>query len=191
MGRLIAISGGIGSGKSVVSAIVGRLGYRVYDCDSRAKRLMDEDKSILQRLAADIDADAVADGRIDRRRLASVVFGDAGKLARLNEIVHGAVRADLALWVANGRCEPLFVETAILYQSGLDRMVDEVWDVTAPEALRVVRVMKRNGLTAAEVEARIESQTVDVDKPHANVHKIVNDGESALLPQIERLLGLC
>lgn len=190
MRRLIAISGGIGCGKSVVSTILCRLGYLVYDCDTRAKLLMDSSREIMDRLVNEIHESVVVDGRIDRKRLSQLVFSDADKLARLNSIVHGEVKADLSRWAdRHSGDNTLFVETAILYQSGLDKMVDEVWEVVAPLALRIERVMGRNGCTAAEVESRIASQTVDVESPHASVHKIVNDGSTPILPRVEALIG--
>lgn len=188
-GMLIALTGGIGSGKSVVRRIVGCLGYPVYDCDSRAKLLMDASSEIRSRIAGEIDACAVdAAGNIDRRRLAASVFADAHKLERLNTIVHAEVLADIRRW----RSEIVgtaFVETAILYQSGLHRLVDEVWEVTAPRELRIERVMARNRVTAAEVEARMESQQYVPERIHPCTRVIVNDGTRAVLPQIIGLLG--
>lgn len=190
MGRLIAISGGIGCGKSVVSAILDRLGYHVYDCDTRAKLLMDSSREIMNRLVNEIHESVVVDGHIDRKRLSQLVFSDADKLARLNSIVHGEVKTDLSRWADRHSDDSLlFVETAILYQSGLDKMVDEVWEVVAPLALRIERVMSRNGCSAAEVESRIASQVVDAESPRGEVHKIVNDGFTPLLPRVEALIG--
>ena len=129
MKTLTAITGGIGSGKSVVSRVLRILGYPVYDCDSAAKSLMDADEEIKRRLIDEIDSLAVVDGVIDRRRIAEVVFADAEKLAALNAIVHAAVREDIASWVFSQDSDRLFVETAILYESGLNRMVDAEWRV--------------------------------------------------------------
>ena len=188
-GCLIAIAGGIGSGKSVVSRVLAAMGYAVYDCDSRAKALMDVSERIKSLLAERISPAVItAEGEIDRRVLASIVFSDSDRLGVLNEIVHAEVRADLAEWAA-GR--PLaFVETAILYESGLDAMVDEVWMVDAPKEMRVERVMKRSSMSAAEVEARIESQLAFTpSKLHPKTHLIVNDNFRAVLPQVERLLS--
>ena len=188
MGTLTAISGGIGCGKSVVARIVSVLGYPVYDCDSRARALMDSDSAIKARIAREVCADAItADGSIDRKALAAAVFADENKLVKLNDIVHGAVKQDLLRWRDAVGDSDAFVETAILYESGLDRMVDRVGLVTAPEDLRIRRVMRRNGLDAAEVRARIEAQArTKVPEPHRNVITIVNDGVTPLLPQILR-----
>lgn len=186
--RLIAITGGIGAGKSVVARMLRAIGYDVYDCDSRAKQLMDADAGIKQAVADRICRDAIRpDGSIDRKRLADVVFNDSGKLDCLNRIVHKAVRDDILLWAAN---KPVaFVETAILYQSGIDRMVDEVWEVTAPKEIRILRAMARNGSQRSDVEARINAQenfkSVYV---HPNVRLLINDGDLPILPRLEQLI---
>lgn len=186
--KLIAITGGIGCGKSVVSTVLKAMGYYVYDTDSRASLLMDEDSAIHARLVAEIHERAVVDGQIDRRLIASVVFSDASKLAALNAIVHANVLADLRNWCVehSARCDKLFVECAIPYESGLHRMVDEMWEVTAPHAVRVRRVMMRGaGMSEAEVLGRIKAQeSTVVTERHAHVSIITNDDVTPVLPQI-------
>lgn len=188
MGRLIAIFGGIGSGKSVVSHVLSTMGYDVYDCDQNAKILMDNDCIIKQRLKSEINTIVVDElGTIDRNALAEIVFNDADMLRRLNTIVHEGVRKDLLNWCNNKTIS--FVETAILYQSGIDKLVDEAWEVIAPEDLRIARVMKRSSLLPDQIKARIESQNSFIpDQSHKNVKTIVNDGFEAILPQINSLL---
>ena len=188
--RLIAITGGIGAGKSVVSNVLRALGYKVYDSDSEAKRLMDTSEDIKNDLSTFIDKNVVDDnGTIDRKKLADIVFNDADKLLLLNKIVHAAVRDDIREFTHQSQQYPVFVETAILYQSEIDRMVDAVWDVTAPVDVRICRVMKRNSLTAEQVKARIESQQFTPENPHPNLTIIINDDKTAVLPQIERLIA--
>lgn len=188
--RLTAVTGGIGSGKSVVSRVLRVMGYDVYDCDREARRLMDGDDAIKSRIASEISADAIcADGSIDRQRLAAIVFADAAMLGRLNGMVHAAVRDDLAVWAARHvGGDRLFVETAILYQSGIDAMVDDVWEVDAPEDVRVERVMARNSCMRREVLDRIRAQRFTPAHRHPSVTVLVNDGREALLPQIAALL---
>ena len=184
--KITAITGGIGSGKSVVSEMLRTMGYPVYDCDSRAKVFMDGDEEIKQAIATQICGDAIdADGNIDRKRLGAVVFADAILLELLNSIVHGAVRADFRRWAESAGVERVWLETALLYESRLDRLVDDVWEVSAPEELKIKRVMRRNSMTAEQVKARIEAQqrTAHPEK-HPCVNLIVNDDVQPLLPQV-------
>lgn len=186
---LIAIVGGIGSGKSVVSKVVRTMGYEVYDCDSRAKMLMDASEIIKKRIADEIHNSCVVDGAIDRKLLAKIVFDSSESLSKLNDIVHSAVRDDLAKWVKESRSDIKFVETAILYQSGLDKMVDMVWEIDAPLDLRVERVMSRNSISREEVLARITAQeSYEPASQHQSVTHIINDGDIPVLPQVEHLI---
>lgn len=187
--RLIAITGGIGSGKSVISDILRAMGHKVYDCDTRAKALMDTDESIKDDLINLISIDAVrSDRTIDRKLLSEIVFNDPDALSRLNSIVHKAVRADLRRWRDTSSDKTVWVETAILYASRLDREVDEVWEVTAPTELRVQRVMKRNSMSREQVLARISSQSTTAAQLHPLTKSIINDGVEPVLPQILSLL---
>lgn len=187
--KLIAISGGIGAGKTIVSQIVKAMGYPVYDCDSEAKRLMDSSDAIKRRIREEIHEMAIdSDNNIDRRLLAEIVFNDSEKLSLLNSIVHKSVKDDIATFTHLTISPLIFIETAILYQSGIDRMVDGVWEVTAPENIRIERVIKRNNCTPENVADRIRSQQFIPERPHPCTNIIINDNTTALLPQIERLI---
>lgn len=188
--KLIAITGGIGSGKSVVSQILRKLGYQVYDSDTEARRLMDDSVAIKKEISNKINPSVInEDGSINRKALSNIVFNDSQKLGTLNHIVHSAVRNDLQLYVKRCKNTIVFVETAILYQSEIDRMVDEVWDITAPDDIRINRVINRNSLTAEEVKKRIKSQEFTPEKLHEQTKVIINDDKTAILPQIENLLA--
>lgn len=190
--RIIAITGGIGSGKSVVSKVLESMGYPVYDCDRNAKALMDEDSEIKSRLKAEIHNGAVDDnGNIDRPFLSSIVFNARDKLKILNSIVHAAVKKDIRRWIEKHNKEKiLFVETAILFESGLDTEVNEVWKVTAPMDLRIIRVCERNGVSSEHVKARIASQMSEEMRQHSKTSLIVNDGKVSLLKQINSNLTI-
>ena len=172
MQKIIAITGGIGSGKSVVSSILRNMGYNVYDSDIEARILMDN-----------------CNGLIDRKKLSEIVFSDTGKLRDLNHIVHGAVIKHFIEWVKNNGDPVIFIETAILYESGLDKYVNDIWEVNAPEHIRIQRVMKRNHMPEAEVKRRIDVQSKHGDKVDQRKHQIINNNdEAALIPQILYLL---
>lgn len=183
----IAITGGIGSGKSVISTMLRIMGYRVYDSDSEAKLLMDSSADIKARIATEISASAITpDGSIDRTALGKCVFTDTKALETLNHIVHTAVRNHFNTWRKG--MEIAFIETAIPYQSQIDRMVDEIWEVTAPDQIRISRVMKRNGLSAEQVQARIDAQRYTPAAPHPCIRTIVNSMSEPVLPQLISLL---
>lgn len=189
--RLIAITGGIGSGKSVVARMVQVMGYEVYDCDSRAKGLMTGDAQVKKALIEAFGSEIyLLDGSINREHLSALAFSDSTTLARLNAIVHPATARDMQRWgqeQARLGADIAFVETALLRTAGLDRVVDDVWHVTAPDEVRIQRVMARNGLSREQVQARIASQSLE-DSIAAGEQVIVNDNEQALLPQVMLLL---
>ena len=189
--KLIAITGGIGSGKSVVSRLVKVMGYEVYDCDSRAKALMTEDSMVRQQLAEAFGEETyLNDGSLNRAHLSAAAFGDPTALSRLNAIVHPATATDLISWAdeqADAGATVAFVETALLRTSGLDRVVDEVWHVTASDQVRIDRVMARSGLTADQVKERMAAQR-DEEAPADGEQVLVNDNVTALLPQVIKLL---
>lgn len=186
--KVVGITGGIGAGKSMVCNILSLLGYPVYDCDSRAKLIMDEDISIKKALVHHVTPDAVdSHGNIDRKAISEVVFKNHIKLKELNSIVHGAVREDIKKWLENNDGIS-FVETAILYESGVDKMVDEVWEVTAPDDVRIERVCRRNNLSIEDVISRIESQKNSAYVRHEKIKLIVNDYHHSLLLQINECL---
>lgn len=188
MAELIAITGGIGCGKSIVSLILKEMGYEVYDCDWKAKYLMDNSPTIKDCLKSTFGNDIIIDGTINRVKLANIVFNNKEKLVKLNNIVHSSVKEDLISWkLENSHKKLLFVETAILYQSGLDSIVDEVWEVNAPLEIRIERVMKRNNISRQDVLSRIESQKYEILAQADYI--ITNDDKVAILPQLVTILG--
>ena len=189
--RLIAISGGIGSGKSVVAHLLQVMGYQVYDCDSRAKSLMTESEEVRRQLIEAFGNETyLADGTLNRQHLSAVAFADEQTLNRLNAIVHPATAQDMRMWADKRAAEgdqAAFVETALLRTAGIDRMVDDVWHVTAPEEVRIGRVMARSGLTALQVRDRMAAQNAE-ERIAEGEQVIVNDDVTAILPQVLRLL---
>ena len=191
--EVIGITGGIGAGKSVVSRILRLKGYPVYDCDSEARSLMESSEEILVALQGRFGEECILEcGGLNRGYIASRVFNDAEELTWLNALVHGAVREDVRDWVeahASAGKEILFVESAILYTSGLDKMCDRIWLVTAPEELRLERAMQRGGASEEDLRRRIESQRMEFDSlPAGKVSEIENSCTS-LLDRVEELLA--
>lgn len=191
--NVIAITGGIGSGKTLISKILLSLGYCIYNCDVMAKTIMDNNNSIKIALVKDIDKSVInSDNSINRKRLAEIVFNDPLKLEQLNKIVHKFVKDDIKNWIIANKLKnnkkPIFIETAILYQSGIDKLVNEVWEVVASEETRINRVIKRNGISRNEIKSRISSQQFEPSQKHYNTKIINNDLNYPVLAQIMALL---
>lgn len=183
----IGITGGIGSGKSIVSQVLRIMQHPVYDTDSQAKMLMDT-PALRQALVAQWGNDIILpNGEINRPRLSQIVFNNPQELSRLNNIVHPAVRNHYAQWVGEQHSPVVFVESAILHQARMDTTLHQVWVVEADRETRIRRVMLRNNLQRHDVEARIASQH---DTPIDNrTHIITNNDREAILPQIHTLLN--
>ena len=186
--RRIGITGGIGSGKSVVSRLLRIMGYSVYDTDSEAKRLMESSLEVVQKLSECFGRDIYHNGRLNRGLLSSRVFGESDKIVLLNSIVHPVVRFDFYRWSESLNVEICFVESAILYESRFDELVDEVWTVTAPEELRIGRVRQRSGLTEEEIKKRMAAQLSEEEKQRRAAHIIWNDGNVSVIHRVLSLL---
>lgn len=190
--KLTGLTGGIGTGKSTVARILRLRGYEVYDCDLEAKRLMDESTEVRRSLRDRWGEEIYSpEGKLDRRKVAGYVFADCREKAWLDRLVHGLVRDDVKRWAdthTDYRHDTVFVESAILFTSGLADMCQEVWEVTAPLDIRVERVMKRSGLTREQALARIEAQKEE-QKICQSRHtlQIDNDGTTPLLDAIPEI----
>ena len=187
--RLIAITGGIGSGKSVVSHLLEVLGYRVYNCDSRAKALMEEDSEIVRSLTELFGSKIYEQGKLCRQDLAERVFHDTDAREFVNSVVHKAVKEDM-LRCSNepAKGDVLFVETAIPFVSGIDKMSYQLWQVHAPQEVRIKRAMSRSQLSYDDVVGRIEAQR---DECRITEHTVLinNDNVQAIIPQVIHALS--
>ena len=193
---IIGITGGIGSGKSVIAKQLREMGYAVYDTDSEAKRLIVEDAAVRKQMIQLFGSDVYKDGIYQTAFVAQRVFTDKSLLAQLNAIVHPAVRADILRWATMqdslsfrkglgvGLC---FVECAILYQAGFDALCDKVVAVTAPEDIRLKRVIARDHSTMDKVRARMRAQNAEQDLLRADI-VVNNDGQTPLSTLCEQIL---
>ena len=157
----VAICGGIGSGKSTICQMFAERGVAVYDSDSRAKELMNESAELREALVAAFGEECYEGNSLNRSYLASKVFGSEEQLAKLNSIVHPAVKTDFLAWAEEQEGDYCILETAILFESGFDALVDKKVAVLAPQPLRVMRAMERDGASKEQVEARIKAQMSD------------------------------
>lgn len=184
--RLTGITGGIGSGKSVVCRILRLNGYPVYDCDSEARRLMETEEEVIESLTDLLGKDIYLSGnRLDRKLMADILFADKRLLDEVNMIVHSAVRRDLLKYVERQTDRHVFCESAILASSGIAEYCTDVWLVDAPTEVRIARVEQRSRLSADEIFRRMKAQEKEFNiLTGLEVMHIHNDGTSAILPQI-------
>ncbi|MCM1377656.1 MAG: dephospho-CoA kinase [Clostridium sp.] len=192
--QFIGITGGIGAGKSLVSRILRLKGFGVYDCDSRAKSLMDTDREILDSLFNRFGRDVVDPNlrSINRRALARIVFATEEERLWLNALVHKAVKDDIVNWGLESSLN-IFVESAILCESHLTDICREVWLVDAPEDLRLSRALARNPeADSDDIRRRIEAQRSEqreLRKLPIPLYIIQNDGMKPILTEIDSLLA--
>ncbi len=157
----VAVCGGIGSGKSTVCQMFAERGVALYDSDSRAKALMNESEELRKALVAEFGEECYTGGELNRPYLASRVFGSEEQLAKLNSIVHPAVKADFLRWAEEQEGDFCILESAILFESGFDAVVDKTVAVLAPLPLRIERAMQRDGASREQIETRVKAQMSD------------------------------
>ncbi len=179
----IALTGGIGSGKSFVCRLLEERGIAIYDCDAAAKRLMRHDEALKERLMQLVGQDLYVDGRLDKARMARFMLQNEAHTAQVNAIVHPAVGDD---FMASGY---EWMECAILFESGFDRYVDRVVCVAAPQEVRIARVMARDNLPREKVLQWMEKQWPQEEVARRSHFVIVNDGKEPLNQQIDSLLA--
>ena len=180
-----AITGSIGSGKSVVSRMMNVLGVPVYDCDVNAKRLMTDDEFIVSELKRMFGDECYEDdGTLNRQYIASRIFTDKENIKRVNSLVHPVVKRDFEEWAARQESSVVAVETAILYESGMIEAVDKVLVVWADRETAISRTMQRSGMNRIQVENRMNNQMSVDDLLLMSDYSLYNDGDEPLMPRV-------
>ena len=154
----VGLCGGIGSGKSTAARLFSSLGVPVYVADDRAKSLMVSSTELISQISAAFGAECYTDGKLNRSYLAAQVFSDNAKLKLLNSIVHPAVCRDFVRWAEEQSAEYVVVESAILFESGLDKVVDASVAVVVDSNVALERAMARDGASREAIEARMAVQ---------------------------------
>ena len=184
----VAVTGGIGSGKSTACALFAGHGVGVYDSDSAARRLMNESSTLRSGITALFGGRAYEGGRLNRPYLASVVFSDAAARERLNALVHPAVMADFDEWCRRREDNPYVIfESAILYEAGLAAGFDCVVAVVAPLNLRIERTCRRDSTDPAAVERRMAAQMSDDELAARADYTVVNIERGSLADDVAAL----
>lgn len=183
----VGITGGIGSGKSTVCRLFAARGVAVYDCDAAAKRLMAEDEALKGAIVARFGEACYCDGVLNRSYLAEQIFGSDEAREALNGLVHPAVIADFERWAEEQAGEYVVLESAILFEAGLEKHLDCVVAILAPKPLRLERAMKRDDAQREQIEARMATQ-LDDDTLCAKADlSLVNIFEEELEQQVQEL----
>lgn len=180
----VGLTGGIGSGKTTAARMLEVLGAPIFYSDTEGKRILDADPAVRNAVGSAFGVELYASGTVDRKALAAIVFNDKEALARLNAIVHPAVRAAFAAWRAQQNAPYVVNEAAVMIESGTYRNMDRLVVVTAPETLRVQRVMQRDGVEREQVLARMRNQMDDAERLSYAQHVLVNDDTRLLTPQV-------
>ena len=173
---IVGITGGIGSGKSTVARALVQRGYTVYDCDQEAKRIIAENPNVQQKIIALLGEEAFVDGNYNTSYVAKRVFADPDLLEKLNNIVHPEVALDILAK------QPDFIESAILYESGMNALCEKIIVVDAPEEIRLARTIARDYQGEAtpdninKVRARIHAQGAYDIQTLLPVLHLTNDG---------------
>jgi len=185
----IGITGGIGSGKSLVSQVIQTLGYPVFNSDDAAKIIANEDPAVVKGLTDLFGSEVYTSNGLNRPFLAQKIFNNDALREQVNSIIHPRVRAAFDAFCLESSSPLIFNEAAILIETGASKKMDRLVLVTAPEAIRIDRVVLRDGVSIEEVQQRMSKQWNDADKRKFADVEIVNDGTTPLLRQIEKTLA--
>lgn len=186
---VIGITGGIGSGKSTLSLELAKRGYTVYDCDREAKRIVAQDPVVQRKIMDLLGEESFVNGIYNTAYVAQKVFGNKVLLAQLNAIIHPAVKEDICQRSRLSAESVLFLESAILFESGFDTLCDRIIVIDAPEEIRIARVIARDYHSDAspanieKVRARIRTQ-----RHHEGDLTIINDGQHPISELAEEII---
>lgn len=189
MKKRIGITGGIGSGKSVVSALLRIVGVPVYDADSASKSLLNTDEALMASLKSLLGDDIYQGKTLDKKRMAALIFSDKDLLAKANALIHPAVIADFERWAERSAAPVVACESALVFEAKMDKLFDAVLMVYSPEEVRIRRAVARDGATEEQVRARIKNQMSDERKRDLSDFVLLNDGEHAIIPQLRTILA--
>jgi dephospho-CoA kinase len=180
----IGITGGIGSGKSMVAKVFEHLGIPVYNADTAAKSLMENDPALRASITELFGPEAYLNGTLNRSYISSLVFKDRSKLEALNALVHPATIKYGKDWMSLQTPPYAIKEAALIFESGTQNELDYVIGVYAPQALRIHRVMQRDNLTREQVLQRMANQIEESIKMRLCDFVVVNDDQQLVLPQV-------
>ena len=185
--KKVGLTGGIGSGKSTVANIFKTLGIPVFDADSEAKKIMEQDATVVAAVTAKFGAAAYTHGKLNRTYIANIVFNNAYQLQVLNAITHPATINAFTVWATQQTAPYIIKEAALLFEAGTVNGLKMIIGVTTPQVLRIQRVMQRDGITREAVLTRMDKQISDTIKMRLCDYVITNNEQELLIPQVLKI----
>jgi len=179
----VGLTGGIGSGKTLISEVFVRLGIPVFEADTEAKIILNSDKEVIAQVKAHFGDIYTKEG-VDKQKLASLIFNNKEALTTINSIIHPKVRKHFHSWVEKQKGKYIIEEAAILFESNAHKELDFTINVHADELMRINRVVKRDHTTPEAVKNRMKNQLSDAERIKLADYTIFNNGDNMLLPQI-------
>ena len=190
MTKVIGLTGGIGSGKTTIANYFNEMGVPVYIADDGAKNVM-KSEDIIEEIKTSFGEALFENNILNRAKLAEIVFNDKDKLAELNAIVHPAVKKDFEVWLLQHKsCQYVIYEAAILFESGRYKECDLIITVTAPEEVRIERVLKRDNTTREQVLSRMKMQWNDENRISRSNFVINNDNLKNAKEEVVKILKI-
>jgi dephospho-CoA kinase len=186
-GMTLGITGGIGSGKTSVCRVFNVLGIPVFSADSTAKKIMDTDDGVILGINSIAGKNLYLSGSLDRKELASIIFGNRSLLEKVNSLVHPVVFDHFRKWEKEQTTPYIIMEAAILFESGASRIVDKTATVVAPKEERISRVVERNGLSREQVIERMANQLDDESRIKMSDYVIQNSEDDMIIPVILKI----
>ena len=184
----IGVTGGIGSGKSTVTDLLSLYGIPCFIADTESKRIVDSSEVIREQLTSLFGPNIYTSEGLDRKQLASYIFQDTILLNQVNKIIHPVVSNAFLQWAEAQNSDITVIESAILFESGFDHLVDVTLTINAPTALRIERACKRDRCDANGIKQRIKNQTTDEEKELLADYVMQNNSKISLIKQLEAFI---
>jgi len=179
----VGLTGGIGSGKTLISEVFIRLGIPVFNADKEAKTILNTDPEVIARIKENF-GDIYHKEGINKEKLASIIFNNTESLKTINSIIHPKVREYFHQWVKHQQAKYVIEEAAILFESNAYKELDFTINVYADKLIRINRVVARDSTTAEAVKSRMQNQLSDAERIRLADYTIFNNGDSMILPQV-------
>ena len=187
---IIALTGGIGSGKTTVAQLFLLNNIPIYCADERSKQLVERKNSIINSLKNLLGEDIYINSSLNKKMLSTLIFNNQELLSKVNNIIHPEVKTDFLNWVNNQTSKLIVIETAILFESKFNELVDFIINISCPLEERIERCMKRDKVSREIVEARIKNQLSDKERENLSNFTIINDNHHSVIEQVKNIISV-